>query len=72
MNQYFHMREDLFNKWIDMLLEEADDWKQIGISNDYCNKISIPKCGIGLVHWEDRTFKVLDDKKYAVFLLRYQ
>ena len=72
MNQYFHMRAELFDKWMVMLLEEAYDWKQIGISNEYCNRISIPKCGLGLIDWADRSFKVIDEKKYALFLLRYQ
>lgn len=72
MNRYFHMNDDLFEKWINMLLEEAYDWKQIGISNDYCNDISVPKYGLELVSWEDRAFKLIDEKKYTVFLLRYQ
>lgn len=70
--KYFHMHPDLFNKWINMLLDEAYDWKQIGISNDYCNRISILKYGIGLIDWEDHSFKIIDEKKYTMFLLRYQ
>ena len=72
MHKYFHMRGDLFDKWVNMLIEEAYDWKQIGISNDYCNSISIPKYGLEIINWEDHAFNIVDDKKYSVFLLRYQ
>lgn len=72
MNRYFHMTGDLFDKWVNMLIEEAYDWKQIGISNEYCNKISEPKYGLSLIDWQDHSFKIVDEKKYSIFLLRYQ
>lgn len=71
MNRYFHMNPKQFDLWQDMLIEEAYDWKQIGISNDYCNKISVPKCGLKLLNWPDKSFEVTDEKKYVFFLLRY-
>ena len=72
MNRHFHMDEVLFSRWEDVLLDHAYDWKQIGISNDYCNSISVPVCGIELVHWGYRKFNIIDEKKYMLFLLRYQ
>lgn len=72
MSTYFYMQSDLFDKWVNMLLEESYDWKQIGISNDYCNTISVPKYGLELVDWTDHSFNIIDDKKYAFFILKYQ
>lgn len=72
MRDYFHMEPELFEKWTYALLDEAYDWKQIGISNEYCNSISVPRYGVELVDWQNRFFIIKDDKKYAVFLLRYQ
>ncbi len=42
MHKYFHMDEKLFDTWTYLLLDNAYDWKQIGISNEYCNQISEP------------------------------
>lgn len=72
MNRYFHMDIDIFDKWVNMLLEELYDWRQIGISNEYCNEVSVPKYGLELLNWQDRAFRLVDEKKYMVFLLRYQ
>jgi len=72
MNKYFHMQGELFDTWVNMLLEEAYDWKQIGISNEYCNNISVPKYGLKLHSWPDHAFEVVDEKKYTIFLLRYR
>jgi hypothetical protein len=72
MHDYFHMEPSLFEKWIDMLIDEGYDWKQIGISNEYCNTISVPKYGVEIVDWQNCLFKIRNDKKYTVFLLRYQ
>ena len=72
MNRYFHMDVDLFDKWVNMLLEEVYDWRQLGISNEYCNEVSVPKYGLELLNWQDRAFRLVDEKKYMVFLLRYQ
>lgn len=72
MNKYFHMDDKLFDKWTDLLIDEAYDWKQIGISNDYCNKISVPKFGLKLLNWPDQAFEVVDEHKYTIFLLRYR
>jgi hypothetical protein len=69
---YFHMSQDLFNKWTYALIDEAYDWKQLGLSNEYCNDISMPKYGLRLINWQDRSFYIIDEKKYAIFLLRYQ
>ena len=66
------MNPDLFEKWQYALIDEAYDWKQIGISNDYCNNISVPKYGLEIIDWTDMAFRVVDEKKYAVFLLRFQ
>jgi hypothetical protein len=71
MHDYFHMDPSLFEKWTCALIDEAYDWKQIGISNKYCNTISVPKYGIELVDWQNRLFKIRNDKKYTVFILRH-
>jgi hypothetical protein len=71
-NKTFHMDNEFFDKWTDLLIDEAYDWKQIGISNDYCNEISEPKFGLRLLDWADQEFEVVNGKKYAVFLLRYR
>ena len=72
MNKYFHMDVDLFDKWTDMLIEKAYDWKQIGISNEYCNSISEYVAGLRLIDWQDKSFYVVNEKKYMIFLLRYR
>lgn len=72
MLKYFHMDDKLFDTWTDQLVDKAYDWKQIGISNDYCNKISEPHYGLRLIDWSDKSFEVVDEHKYLVFLLRYQ
>lgn len=72
MNKYFHMDADLFDTWTDMLIEKAYDWKQIGISNEYCNRISEYVAGLRLVDWQDKSFYVVNEKKYMIFLLRYR
>jgi hypothetical protein len=72
MSRFFHMDKDLFTKWTDMLLEYAYDWKRIGISDDFCNRISEPRFGLRLIDWQDKSFEVVNHQKYIVFLLRYQ
>ena len=72
MNKYFHMNDKLFDTWTDQLIDKSYDWKQIGISNDYCNKISEPEFGLKLINWPDQAFEVVDEHKYTVFLLRYR
>lgn len=69
---YFHMDENLFVKWTFALIDEAYDWKQVGISDEYCNTISVPKYGLRLINWPDRSFEIVDEHKYTVFILRYQ
>ena len=71
MNRYFHMDENIFDLWVNMLLDERLYWAEIGISNEYCNKISVPKYGLKLLNWRDKAFEVVDEKKYMIFLLRY-
>lgn len=66
------LSQKLFDKWTDLLIDQSYDWKQIGISNDHCNEISIPNFGLELLNWNYRAFNIIDEKKYAVFLLRYQ
>ena len=64
------MDQDLFDKWTDNLIIKSYDWKQIGISNEYCNQISEPEYGLRIIDWSDRAFEVIDEHKYLVFLLR--
>ena len=71
MSTRFYMSDDLFAHWTDLLIDQAYDWKQIGISNDYCNRISVPLYGIELVQWMNQLFNIVDSKKYTLFLLRY-
>lgn len=66
------MSPEEFDIWVNMLLENSYDWKQIGISNKYCNNLSVPKHGIKLISWPDRAFEVTDAKKYLAYVLRYQ
>jgi hypothetical protein len=66
------MDEKLFDTWTLVLVDNAYDWKQVGISDDYCNRISEPKFGLRLINWPDRSFEVVNHEKYMVFLLRYQ
>jgi hypothetical protein len=72
MFKYFHMDEKLFDTWTYLLIDNAYDYRQIGISNDYCNQISEPKYGLRLVNWQDKAFEVVDEPKYTVFLLRHR
>jgi hypothetical protein len=64
------MDEELFESWTDHLIGKAYDWRQIGISNDYCNQISEPEFGIRILGWYDRSFELIDEHKYLIFLLR--
>jgi hypothetical protein len=66
------MDAKLFDVWTDQLINKAYDWKQIGISNDYCNKISEPEYGLRLINWDSKLFEVVDEQKYTVFLLRHR
>lgn len=66
------MNTKLFDTWTDLLIDKAYDYRQLGISNEYCNKISEPEFGLKLINWPDRAFEVVDEHKYAVFLLRYR
>ena len=60
-----------FDLWVDMLLDEGLYWAEIGVSNEYCNSISVPKYGLKLKIWSEMAFEVTDEKKYMFFLLRY-
>jgi hypothetical protein len=72
MNKYFHMDVKLFDTWTDQLIDKAYDYRQIGISNEYCNQISEPEYGLRLLDWQDKAFEVIDENKYLFFLLRYR
>lgn len=72
MNNSFYMNDDLFIIWVDLLIDNGYDWKEIGISDDYCNQISEPKYGIRLLNWPDKAFEVVDAHKYTTFLLRHR
>jgi len=72
MNKYFQMDDTLFDLWTDHLIDKSYDWKQIGISNEYCNQISEPEYGIRIIDWQDQEFQIVDEHKYTIFLLRYR
>ncbi len=72
MLTYFHMDEKLFDTWTYLMIDTAYDWKQLGISNEYCNQISEPEYGLRLIDWQDKAFEVIDEHKYTVFLLRHR
>jgi len=72
MNKYFHMDVKLFDTWTDQLIDKAYDYRQIGISNEYCNQISEPEYGLRLIDWQDKAFEVIDENKYLFFLLRHR
>ncbi len=72
MNKYFHMDVKLFDTWTDQLIDKAYDYRQIGISNEYCNQISEPEYGLRLIDWQDKAFEVIDENKYLFFLLRFR
>lgn len=71
MSETLIMSTQLFDSWIYQLVDNAYDWKRIGITNEYCNQISEPEFGLTLINWYDREFKVVDQNKYLVFLLKY-
>jgi hypothetical protein len=62
----------LFDTWTDQLIDRAYDYRQIGISNEYCNQISEPEYGLRLLDWQDKAFEVIDENKYLFFLLRHR
>lgn len=70
--RYFHMDKELFDTWTYTLIDRAYDWKLIGISNEYCNQISEPEHGLRILGWDDRSFEIVDEDKYLIFLLRYR
>ena len=72
MNKYFHMNAKLFDTWTDQLIDKSYDYRQIGISNEYCNQISEPEYGLRLIDWQDKAFEVTDENKYLFFLLRHR
>lgn len=72
MNKYFHMDVKLFDTWTDQLIDRACDYRQIGVSNEYCNQISEPEYGLRLIDWQDKAFEVIDENKYLFFLLRHR
>ena len=72
INKYFHMDVKLFDTWTDQLIDKAYDYRQIGISNEYCNQISEPEYGLRLIDWQDKAFEVIDENKYLFFLLKYR
>jgi hypothetical protein len=66
------MDAKLFDTWTDQLIDKSYDYRQIGISNEYCNQISEPEYGLRLIDWQDKAFEVTDENKYLFFLLRYR
>jgi hypothetical protein len=72
MNNIVEMDERLFDVWQELLIDNAYDWKEIGISNDCCNTISVPMFGLRLLNWPRHSFEIVDEKKYVLFLLRHQ
>jgi hypothetical protein len=72
MNKYFHMDVKLFDTWTDQLIDKSYDYRQIGVSNEYCNQISEPEYGLRLIDWQDKAFEVIDENKYLFFLLKYR
>jgi hypothetical protein len=62
----------LFDTWTDQLIDKSYDYRQIGISNEYCNQISEPEYGLRLIDWQDKAFEVIDENKYLFFLLRFR
>jgi hypothetical protein len=66
------MDEKLFDEWTYQLIDNAYDYRQIGISNEYCNQISEPEYGLRLIDWQDKAFEVIDENKYLFFLLKYR
>ena len=72
MNKYFHMDVKLFDTWTDQLIDKSYDYRQIGISNEYCNQISEPEYGLRLIDWQDKAFEVIDENKYLFFLLKHR
>jgi hypothetical protein len=62
----------LFDTWTDQLIDKSYDYRQIGISNEYCNQISEPEYGLRLLDWQDKAFEVIDENKYLFFLLRHR
>ena len=72
MNKLFQMDDKLFDTWNDQLIDKSYDYRQIGISNEYCNQISEPEYGLRLIDWQDKAFEVIDENKYLFFLLRYR
>jgi hypothetical protein len=72
MRQYFHMDDKLFDEWTYQLIDKAYDWRELGISNDYCNKISEPNYGLRLINWSEQSFEIVDEYKYTIFLLRHR
>jgi hypothetical protein len=72
MSQYFHMDDKLFDEWTYQLIDKAYDWRELGISNEYCNQISEPEYGLRLIDWREKEFAIIDEQKYLVFLLRHR
>jgi hypothetical protein len=66
------MDPKLFDTWTDQLIDKSYDYRQIGISNEYCNQISEPEYGLRLIDWQDKAFEVIDENKYLFFLLRHR
>ena len=66
------MNAKLFDTWTDQLIDKSYDYRQIGISNEYCNQISEPEYGLRLIDWQDKAFEVIDENKYLFFLLRFR
>jgi hypothetical protein len=66
------MNAKLFDTWTDQLIDKSYDYRQIGISNEYCNQISEPEYGLRLIDWQDKAFEVTDENKYLFFLLRFR
>jgi hypothetical protein len=66
------MNAKLFDTWTDQLIDKSYDYRQIGISNEYCNQISEPEYGLRLIDWQDKAFEVTDENKYLFFLLRHR
>ena len=66
-----YMSEQVFDNLIDWLLDNGHDWKRVGISNMYINKVIVPAAGLYLVDWVNRQFEIIDEKRYVAFSLKY-
>jgi len=66
-----YMSEWAFNNLMKWLFDNGYEWKSIGISNMYINKVIVPAAGLCLVDWANRQFEIIDEKRYVAFSLKY-